>query len=126
MRRAAVSVVALALGACASSPEKIQTTYVSPLQYQDYSCPQVAAELSRVTRRAGELQGSLKKDADADAWQVGVGLILLWPVLLALEGGDGPEAAEYSRLKGERDALEQVAIQKNCGIQVEEVVAPAP
>jgi len=36
--------------------------------------------------------------------------------LFFLEGGDGPEAAEYGRLKGERDALEKVAIQKECGI----------
>ena len=31
-----------------------------------------------------------------------------------LEGGDGPEAAEYPRLKAELDALESVSIQKNC------------
>jgi hypothetical protein len=43
-----------------------------------------------------------------------VGLVLFWPALFFLEGGDGPEAAEYACLKGEVDALEQVAIQKKC------------
>jgi hypothetical protein len=43
-----------------------------------------------------------------------VGMILFWPALFFLEGGDGPQAAEYGRLKGERDALERVAIQKKC------------
>ena len=48
---------------------------------------------------------------------MGVGLILLWPVLFFLEGGDDPRATEYSRLKGERDAVEKVSVQKKCGIQ---------
>ena len=30
--------------------------------------------------------------------------------LLALEGGDGPEAVEYARLKGEYEALRQSAV----------------
>ena len=46
--------------------------------------------------------------------QMGVGLVLFWPTLFFLEGGDGAEAAEYARLKGERDALEQAYTQKKC------------
>ncbi|MFN3545733.1 MAG: hypothetical protein ACK4UX_12870 [Thiobacillus sp.] len=106
--------LALILAGCASSPDKIQTSYVSPLQYKDYDCDQVAGELERVSRRANELYGSLKKTSDNDTAQMAVGMILFWPALFLLEGGDGPEAAEYARLKGERDALEKVAIQKKC------------
>jgi len=71
-------------------------------------------ELDRVERRTGELQASLKETADNDAAQMAVGLIILWPTLFFLEGGDGPQAQEYARLKGERDALEKVAVQKSC------------
>jgi hypothetical protein len=39
--------------------------------------------------------------------------------------GDGPTAAELSRLKGEMEALETVSIQKNCGIQFKRQ-APLP
>jgi hypothetical protein len=106
--------LALMLVGCASSPDKIQTSYVSPLQYKDYDCDQIAGELERVSRRANELHGSLKKTSDNDNAQMAVGMILFWPALFFLEGGDGPEAAEYGRLKGERDALEKVAIQKKC------------
>lgn len=113
-------IVSIAIGliatGCASQPDKIATSYVSPLQYQNHSCEQIGGEYQRVSRRAGELQTSLKKTADNDAAQMGVGLILFWPTLFFLEGGDGPEAAEYARLKGERDALEQAQIQKNCGV----------
>jgi hypothetical protein len=28
--------------------------------------------------------------------------------------GDGPEVAEFARLKGELDSLEQIALQKKC------------
>ena len=99
---------------CASSPEKIKTEYVSPLQYKTHNCTQIAAELERVSRRANELYGSIKKEASTDNAQMAIGMILFWPALFFLEGGDGPEAQEYARLKGERDALEKVAIEKEC------------
>ena len=49
-----------------------------------------------------------------------IGLIIFWPALFFLEGGDGASAAEYSRLKGEFEALEQASIQKSCGIKVQQ------
>jgi len=112
---------------CATAPDKLQTTYVSPLQYKDYSCDQISLEQQGVTRRAGELRTSLDKSASNDNAQMAVGMILFWPALLFLEGGDGPEAAEYSRLKGERDALEKASIQKNCmQSPAQSTQAPAP
>lgn len=56
---------------------------------------------------------------------MGVGLVLFWPTLFFLEGGDGPQAQEYARLKGERDAIERVSIQKKCGIEFKDI-APKP
>ncbi|OFX07557.1 MAG: hypothetical protein A2516_04795 [Alphaproteobacteria bacterium RIFOXYD12_FULL_60_8] len=102
---------------CATQPSKIQGAYVSELQYKDYDCDQLAAESGRINRRAYELYANLKKTADNDEAQMGVGIILLWPTLFFLEGGDGPEAQEYARLKGERNTIESVAIQKKCGIE---------
>jgi hypothetical protein len=57
----------------------------------------------------------LDKKADNDAAQLGIGLVLFWPALFFLEGGDGPEANEYSNLKGEYEALRKVAVQNKCG-----------
>lgn len=56
----------------------------------------------------------MESEADADDAQMGVGLLLLWPTLFWLEGGDGPQAVEYSQLKGEFATLEKVAIEKKC------------
>ncbi len=104
------------LTGCASQPTEIPTSSVSSFMYQKYDCDQVAWELARVDTRVGELHASLKKTADRDAIQMGVGLILFWPTLFALEGGDGAEAGEYGRLKGEKQALEKVAVYKKCAL----------
>ena len=104
----------VALAACASPPEKIPAQYVSELQYQSYDCQQLEMEARRISARTGELYGNVKKLADNDSAQMGVGLILFWPTLFFLEGGDGPEAAEYARLQGEADAMERAAVSKKC------------
>jgi hypothetical protein len=114
-----VLLFAMFLVGCATAPEKLGATYVSPLQYKDYTCDQIGMEMQRVSRKVAELRGTLEKEASTDAAQMGIGLVLFWPALFFLEGGDGVQAAQYSQLKGEFEALEQVAIQKNCGIKVQ-------
>lgn len=58
--------------------------------------------------------GAQKKQADTDAVAMGVGLVLFWPALFFLAGDDQKE--ELARLKGEYEALQQAAIQKDCEI----------
>jgi hypothetical protein len=106
-----------AVVACATDPDEISTAYVSPLKYKNYDCDQIAMEMDHVSRRTTDLYFSLDKKADADSAQMGIGLVLFWPTLFFLEGGDGPEAAEYSRLKGEYEALRTTAIDKKCAME---------
>lgn len=113
------------LSACAKHTHEIQAQYVSPLQYNSYKCSQIESEMAMVSRRASELGGQVEKTASDDEIQMGVGLVLLWPVLFALDGNN-PQAAEYGRLKGEFEALEKAAIQKNCKIKVEPIVVKKP
>ncbi|MFO0752971.1 MAG: hypothetical protein U0411_06565 [Thermodesulfovibrionales bacterium] len=101
------------LSACATSPDSIQSAYVSPLQYKGYDCDQIIEESSRVARRVGELNGSLTRKASNDAVATGVGLVLFWPALLFIKG-NGPEAQEFARMKGEYEALEKTAIERKC------------
>lgn len=117
MKRVVSLLTVVSLTACATHPDRIPVSYASPIQYQDYNCTQISGELQRVSRRVDDLQGSLAGKASGDAWQMGIGLVLFWPALFFLEFGDGPEAQEYGRLKGERDTLEKTAIQKECGTQ---------
>ena len=111
---------------CATQPEKIETSNVSPLLYENYSCQELLLEADRVSRRAQELNTSPEKIADPgdtlflsmvdvlEEIQTAASIIYLWPTLFWLEGGDGPEATEYGRLKGEYQALQKAAIAKNC------------
>lgn len=108
--------VILGLAGCASQPDKIQASYVSPLNYASYDCQQIATESQRLQQRVSALHGTLKDEANADAWQMGLGLVLFWPTLFFLEGGDGPQAAEYAQLKGEAEALQKAAIEKRCAV----------
>lgn len=112
---------AVASAGCATSSKDIASAYVSPLQYQGYDCPQLAAESSRVQQRVNQLSGRLDQAASNDKALVGVGMILFWPALFAL-GGTKEQEAEFARLKGEYDAVQQTSIQKKC----DPVVAPMP
>ena len=96
------------------------------MQYKDYDCSQLSIEVTRIKSRIGTLYGQLKKKADNDAWQMGVGLVLFWPTLFFLEGGDGVEAQEYSRLRGELEAITKVSILKKCGIEFKPVEETKP
>jgi len=107
-------VIICLLFGCATNPNNMMPVQVSGVEYKDYECEDIQLELDFVTRRENELYNFLKKKADLDALQLGTSLLLFWPMLFALEGGDGQEAAEYRRLKGERQALEDLSIKKGC------------
>lgn len=107
---------AFALSGCATQPSDLGTTYVPVATYANYDCDQLTAEVNHINLRLDELYTSLKDKADTDAAQMGIGLLLFWPVLFALEGGDGPEATEYSRIKGEYEAIRQASLQKQCDL----------
>lgn len=100
--------------ACAPSAQNVQATYVSPLEYSSYSCAQIEQEISRVSRKVSEVSGTQNAQNTKDNVAMGVGLIIFWPALFFLIGDDKKE--ELGRLKGEYDALEQAAIQKNCSV----------
>lgn len=116
MKIVLTAVVALALTGCATKPEKIAAQYVSPTQYKNFDCDQIGLERAAMERRTNELFDSLKKEARGDAWQMGIGLAVFWPALLFLEGGDGAEASEYARLKGEYEALRVNSVQRKCDL----------
>ena len=115
--------VALAMAGCASSSKNITTAYVSPMQYQPYDCDQLAAEAARIQGRVSALGGRLDTAAQNDAAIMGVGLILFWPALFFI-GGTKDQEAEYSRLKGEYEAVQQASIAKKCSMTPATAVAP--
>ena len=109
-------VLATALAACATRPDDISASYVSPMQYEGYSCPQLREEAARVSARATEVSGVQNSKANNDAVATGVALVVFWPAAFFLKG-DGTTAAEIASLKGQMDAIEQESIRKKCGIE---------
>ena len=101
------------LTGCATASSDIASVYVSPLQYQSYDCEQLAAEGQRIQSRVAQLGGRLDEAATNDKRITGAGIILFWPALFFL-GGTKQQEADYARLKGEYDAVQQAAIQKKC------------
>ena len=108
-------VAALSVAACATAPDKIQAAYVSPLQYQHYDCSQIRTELVRISTRVSEVTGQQQRQANNDALAMGVGLVIFWPALFFLAGGNDKKE-ELARLKGEYDALQIAANEKRCGV----------
>lgn len=103
------------LAGCATRAEDISAAYVSPVLYQNLTCEQLALEATGVSSRALAASGAQNKKASTDTAAMTVGLVLFWPALF-LTQGDGAQAAEVARLKGEMEAIEKASIQKNCGI----------
>lgn len=110
---AAVLVSTTLLGACSTASKDIAATYTSPMQYQGHDCEQLAVENQRLQSRIGQLAGRLDEAAANDKAITGVGMILFWPALFAL-GGTKAQEAEYARIKGEHDAIQQAALSKKC------------
>ena len=112
--------IALTTSGCATSSSNIAASYATPIQYQSYDCAQLTSESQRVHGRVNQLAGRLDEAASNDKVLMGVGLVLFWPALFAL-GGTKQQEADFARLKGEYDAIQQAMIAKKC----EQGTAPA-
>jgi hypothetical protein len=111
------------LSACASSPDKISPSCVSPLEYSNLDCDQIKSELVRVSDHVREVSGVQARAHTRDQVAMGVGLVVFWPALFFLMEGDKKE--ELGRLKGQYDALDDAAIRNKCPVAYEMRAAKA-
>lgn len=123
MRNIVAVAAALSVAGCASKASEIAPAYVSPLQYQSFTCQQLAEEAQRVSAAAVAASGAQDSQATKDAVATTVGVVIFWPSLFFI-GGDKQNAAQLAQLKGEMDAIQEESIRKNCGIQFR--TAPPP
>lgn len=121
----AAAVIAASLAACAKNAADIAPAYVSPILYENYQCRQLAEEATRVSQRAAQVSGVQDQKATSDAVVTTVGIIIFWPTLLFIKGND-QQTAELANLKGQMEAIEQVSIRKQCGIQFQRAEPPPP
>jgi hypothetical protein len=114
---------ALSLAGCASSAADVAPSYVSPIQYQTFTCPQLAAEAQRVSAAATAASGAQDSQRTKDALATTAAVIVFWPAAFFVQG-DKQNAAQLAQLKGQMDAIQQESIAKNCNIQFQ--TAPPP
>ena len=105
----------LAVG-CAHSSDEIAAQPVPTATYDSYECAKIASEGDRISARLAELKTEVDETADDDEVTTTVGILVFPPLLFFLKG-DGAEASEYGRLKGEYAALQEVAAQKQCPLK---------
>lgn len=105
-------IAATGLSACASAPEAVSASYVSPTQFAGMSCRSLNAEAQRINAALAAATGRQAQAASNDAAMTAVSLILFWPAAFFIKGDDN--AGELARLKGEAEAITQAARSKGC------------
>jgi hypothetical protein len=121
MKTVTLCILCAIVGAgCAARPESIQPSYVSPITYDAYSCDQMAQKASRLS---AALSTASKQQSDARTNDT-VGVLLIGLPVGSM--GGQAIAPEIARLKGEKDALQQSQIRKNCAFVPEPVVMKKP
>jgi len=84
-----------------------------------------AAEATRVSAAAAAAAGQQDSQVTKDAVATTVGVLIVWPALFLIQG-DKQNAAQLAQLKGQMNAIEEMSIQKNCGIQFRQAQEGAP
>lgn len=115
IKKLTAAAIALSLAGCASKSVDIKASYVSSTLYEKLTCAELAEEAKVVSSRAIAASGEQDKRAGQDQAAMAVGLVLFWPAMFMAKG-DGAQAAEVSRLKGEMQAIEDASRRKGCGI----------
>ncbi|WP_245306039.1 hypothetical protein [Bradyrhizobium sp. LTSP849] len=116
MRNLGIAALSVALAGCASSAADITPSYVSPVQYQSYTCQQLALEAQSISARAATLSGAQDSQRTKDGVATAAAIVIFWPAAFFV-GGDKQTAAELAQMKGQMVAVEQASIAKKCNIQ---------
>jgi hypothetical protein len=116
IRNLGIVALSAALAGWASSAADITPAYVSPVQYQSYSCQQLALEAQSISTRAATLSGAQDSQRTKDGVATAAAIVIFWPAAFFV-GGDKQTAAELAQMKGQMVAVEQASIAKRCNIQ---------
>jgi hypothetical protein len=88
------------------------------VQFQGYTCQQLALEAQSISTRAATLSGVQDSERTKDGWTTAAAVVIFWPAAFFV-GGDKQAAAELAQMKGQMAAVEQASIAKKCNIKFE-------
>lgn len=97
---------------CATAPSNVKPAYVSPIKYSNYDCDQIHEEYNRLNKELVDMTKKQKTAYVVDEVSFWVGMLLLWPVLFFMIGGDHEE--ELSQIKGDHETILTLAIERKC------------
>ena len=90
-------------------PSEIEGAHISVLHYEKYDCESILDEIKFLEKREIELviaqEERIKESEDQQFWTEGIGM------------GDGIEASELHRARGEIKAARRVYKKKECNIE---------
>jgi len=104
-----IVVLSLLLSACANAPtpsSQVAASRGSGVNYDEYTCPRLTAELESLIRRELALVGAQEKRIRSSSFQATV---------LGVGQGDGADAAELATVRGDQNAVGKVMAEKKCG-----------
>ncbi len=112
---AGLAVVAsmILMSGCVQRVDSIKSTYVSPTEYEKLTCDQLKEEALRVNKKLSALSKGQTSSADKDTDKKGTKVLFLPPVFLFIATQDDKKS-EIGSLKGQYDAIRDVATKKNC------------
>jgi hypothetical protein len=102
--------VAVALAGCAKSPESIAPAYVSSVNFQSWSCSQLAEEGRRLNQALAEASTQQRNARTNDT----IGVIFIGVPVSSLSGDN--IAPQIANLKGQIVAVQQAGNLRNCGL----------
>ena len=102
----------LAVAACAAAPESIQATFVPETPFLAMSCEQLGAEQARL---AMSLQQNSTQQRNARTNDT-LGVLFVGLPLSSMSGSN--VAGTIAQQRGMQEAMQRVAVQKNCGAPV--------
>ncbi|MEM6658937.1 MAG: hypothetical protein AAF496_15400 [Pseudomonadota bacterium] len=108
-------VVTSFLTACAASPDKVSSAYVSPGLYEDRTCSELMEERNQIASNVNRLSAEQKKASTTDAVATGVALVLFWPAAFALAATQD-QSNQLAQAKGNYDAITTQMTKKNCKV----------
>ena len=113
MRLSVLSLICVLLIGCATYTHQIPATKWPTASYNNSSCEDLTSQFNEDIEAIAQAKYKQDKIADGDVTVAWVS-VLLFPIFAVAIDGDGPEATQYSILKGKLNAMTEAAAQKKC------------
>jgi hypothetical protein len=112
MKLTIATITLAALAGCATAPDQIAASYVSPTAFAGMSCAALNVEAQRLNAKLASATGEQAQQADNDAAMTAVALILFWPAAFFIGGDD--QAPAIAQMRGEAEAIRAAARARGC------------